>query len=152
MIHFRHQHRQMPQLNMASLPDLIFTVLFFFMIVTHMRQSATQLQVNIPQGTQLSQAQRKDAMVYVYIGKSTDDGQHEYQIQVNNQLVSPDRLADVLQTIHDRMPAESQRHAMAMLRADRRAPMSLVKQLKTALRRANINKITYVATQDKTED
>ena len=26
-----------PSLNMASMPDLIFTVLFFFMIVTHMR-------------------------------------------------------------------------------------------------------------------
>ena len=33
----QRQRRDIPQLNMYSMPDLIFTVLFFFMIVTHMR-------------------------------------------------------------------------------------------------------------------
>ena len=30
--------REMPALNTSSLPDLIFTLLFFFMIVTTMRE------------------------------------------------------------------------------------------------------------------
>ncbi len=34
---FRTKHHHVPSLNVASMPDLIFTVLFFFMIVTHMR-------------------------------------------------------------------------------------------------------------------
>ena len=33
----RHRRPEVPMLNTASLPDLIFTVLFFFMMVTHMR-------------------------------------------------------------------------------------------------------------------
>ena len=37
MSRFRHRKHDVPGLNLASLPDLIFTVLFFFMIVTHMR-------------------------------------------------------------------------------------------------------------------
>lgn len=152
MIPFRHKHREMPQLNMASLPDLIFTVLFFFMIVTHMRQSSSLLQVNIPQGQELAQAQHKEAMVYIYIGKTVGDAESDYQIQVNNQLVKAEQLTEVLQSIREKMPQESQRYAMAMLRADKNTPMRLVKQLKTALRKAQISKIAYVATENKTED
>ena len=30
--------REMPEMNTSSLPDLIFTILFFFMMVTTMRE------------------------------------------------------------------------------------------------------------------
>ena len=38
---YRRSRHNVPTLNMASMPDLIFTVLFFFMIVTHMRSDET---------------------------------------------------------------------------------------------------------------
>ena len=50
MIRLRHDNRSMPALNTASLPDLIFTVLFFFMIGTHMRKATIKVEYTLPQG------------------------------------------------------------------------------------------------------
>ena len=54
MSRFRqHSRPEVPGLNLAALPDLIFTVLFFFMIVTHMRQIDPQVRYKVPQGTEV---------------------------------------------------------------------------------------------------
>ena len=66
---FRRRRRQdVPALNTASLPDLIFTVLFFFMIVTHMRQVTLKVQYQVPAGTELTKLTKKSAVTYIYIG------------------------------------------------------------------------------------
>ena len=48
----------MPELNTSSLPDLIFTMLFFFMIVTTMREVTLKVQFQVPQGTELEKLER----------------------------------------------------------------------------------------------
>lgn len=50
--------RGMPELNTSSLPDLIFTMLFFFMIVTSMREVTLKVQFQVPQGTELENWKR----------------------------------------------------------------------------------------------
>ena len=51
--------REMPALNTSSLPDLIFTLLFFFMIVTTMREVTLKVQFTLPQGTELEKLEKK---------------------------------------------------------------------------------------------
>ena len=51
--------RGMPTLNTSSLPDLIFTLLFFFMIVTTMREVSLKVEFKIPQGTELEKLEKK---------------------------------------------------------------------------------------------
>lgn len=46
----KRRRRQVPDLNTAALPDLIFTVLFFFMIVTHLRDVELKVKYSVPQG------------------------------------------------------------------------------------------------------
>ena len=62
----------MPGLNLAAMPDLIFTVLFFFMIVTHMRDVKPMVRYEVPQGTELEKTVRKSSVVYLFIGKPVD--------------------------------------------------------------------------------
>lgn len=50
--------REMPELNTSSLPDLIFTMLFFFMIVTTMREVTLKVQFRVPQATELENWKR----------------------------------------------------------------------------------------------
>ena len=69
MIFDNRVRRSVPQLNTASLPDLIFTVLFFFMVVTHMRQTTIKVEFRMPQGTQLTRLTKKSTVSYIYIGK-----------------------------------------------------------------------------------
>ena len=67
MIFDNRVRRSVPQLNTASLPDLIFTVLFFFMVVTHMRQTTIKVEFRMPQGTQLTRLTKKSTVSYIYI-------------------------------------------------------------------------------------
>ena len=45
--------REMPELNTSSLPDLIFSILFFFMIVTSMREVTLKVEFEVPAGTEI---------------------------------------------------------------------------------------------------
>ena len=49
----KKQGREMPEMNTSSLPDLIFTILFFFMIVTTMREVTLKVKFTVPSGTEL---------------------------------------------------------------------------------------------------
>ena len=69
MIRRNRRLREVPMLNTASLPDLIFTVLFFFMIVTHMRTTTSKVKYALPQGTELKRLVKKSAVTYIYIGR-----------------------------------------------------------------------------------
>ena len=58
--------REMPALNTSSLPDLIFTLLFFFMIVTTMRVTL-KVQFTLPQGTELEKLEKKSLVVHIHL-------------------------------------------------------------------------------------
>ena len=53
--------KEMPALNTSSLPDLIFTLLFFFMIVTTMREVTLKVDQDTKMGivTDIKEALRK---------------------------------------------------------------------------------------------
>ncbi len=64
----RTGRREMPTLNTSSLPDLIFTLLFFFMIVTTMRESRLKVEFTVPQAAELERLERKSLVTYLYVG------------------------------------------------------------------------------------
>ena len=66
---YRQKRGGVPMLNTSSMPDLIFTVLFFFMIVTHMRKVTLKVQYQVPQGKELTRLTKKTAVSYIHIGK-----------------------------------------------------------------------------------
>ena len=61
--------REMPALNTSSLPDLIFTLLFFFMIVTTMREVTLKVQFTLPEGTELEKLEKKSLVTFIYVGE-----------------------------------------------------------------------------------
>jgi biopolymer transport protein ExbD len=137
-------------LNLAAMPDLIFTVLFFFMIVTHMRDVKPQVQYAVPQGTEVSKAVRKSSVVYVFIGKPVDaQGRvvsQQSRIQVNNRLVSVGEIGDAIAQERAQMSEDDRQHLVVSIRADRDTEMGLINDVKQALRRAGALNINYSAT------
>lgn len=145
--------RSVPTLNTSSLPDLIFTVLFFFMVVTHMRKATVKVEYRGPQGTELTRLTKKSAVSYIYIGRaphsapaaaSAYDG---YSLQLNDKLATPDDIADYIAAERQRMSAENRTRQTVSLKADRGARMGLITDVKQALRKANVRKISYSAEQ-----
>ena len=140
---FRRREREVPGLNTAALPDLIFTVLFFFMIVTHMRQSDVKVQYQVPQGTELNRLASKSTAQYVYIG-TTDNGR-QTTIQLNNKIVTVDELRDELMRVRQQMSDEDQERMVVSIRADRKTPMGVIADVKRALREAGALRVNYAA-------
>ena len=66
MIRRSKRSREIPALNTSSLPDLIFTVLFFFMIVTHMRNVTVKVRYQVPQGKELNRLTKKSTTMHIY--------------------------------------------------------------------------------------
>ena len=146
---FRRHKKKVPGLNTASLPDLIFTVLFFFMIVTHIRHDAPKVEYRIPQGTELQKLTKKSAATYIYIGKAIGQLQKSegtaVKVQMNDKYVTPDEITDYVIDERSRMMPEDRQQMTVNLKADRNADMGTIIDVKQALRRANALRISYSA-------
>ena len=151
MSRWRRPQRDVPGLNLASLPDLIFTVLFFFMIVTHMRDVEPKVRFTVPQGTELEKT-RKAGVIYLFIGRPVD-GQgnttsSEPLIQLNDHYVSIDQIAPAVQRAREAMGDDDRQHLTVSIRADRDVEMGLINDVKQALRKAGALNISYSATKE----
>jgi len=139
-------------LNLAAMPDLIFTVLFFFMIVTHMRDVKPMVRFNIPQGTEVEKA-RQSGMLYLFIGKPVDERGEvvgdESRIQLNDHYVTLEELGAAIEQECSQMSEEARQHMVVSIRADRSTEMGLINDVKQELRKAGALHINYSATGGK---
>lgn len=157
---FHRRKHEVPGLNTSSLPDLIFTVLFFFMIVTHMREVTLRVAYQTPQGHELSRLAKKSAVTYIYIGRPVNQPNVQsspdslsygpYVLQLNDKIATPQEVMDYIAAERSRMSAEDQQQMTVSIRADRNVPMGIIMDVKQALRQAKVTKINYSA-QDFTK-
>ena len=150
MSRFRQKEkREVPGLNLAAMPDLIFTVLFFFMIVTHMREVKPMVRFDIPQGTEVEKA-RKAGMVYLFIGKPVNERGEvvgdESRIQLNDHYVTLDEIGAAIEQERSLMSEENRQQMVVSIRADRSTEMGLINDVKQELRKAGALNINYSAT------
>ena len=140
----RKKHRSVPGLNMASMPDLIFTVLFFFMIVTHMRNETVKVKLQVPQGTEVTKSSNKFSTINIYIGRNNYG---DTNIQVNDRMCSLEQVGALVQNFKANLSEESQENLIINLRADRNTDMGIVNDLKKELRNVGALTIRYSATE-----
>lgn len=153
MILDNRPRRTVPTLNTASLPDLIFTVLFFFMVVTHMRKVTLKVKYTVPQGTELTRLAKKSAVSYIYIGRPNTPSHtptaDESAIQINDKYATTADIVDYIAAEKRRMSPEDKSRMTVSVKADRNTRMSVITDVKLALRKANVRKISYSATKKK---
>jgi biopolymer transport protein ExbD len=135
---FRRSSHDMPGLNLASMPDLIFTVLFFFMIVTHMRHDDVKVRYQVPAGTEVQKLQQKSAVINIYIG--------EGKIQVNNQLTDVEHLPQLIEAERKKLAEDNAERLTVSLKADKHTPMGIIADVKEALQRSFALRINYSGT------
>lgn len=148
---FRRRSREVPGLNTSSLPDLIFSVLFFFMIVTHMRQVTLKVKYQVPQGKELARLTKKSAVSYIYIGRPVSNTGKVMGdttlIQLNDKYVTPVEVMDYVGAERKRMSAEDQEQMTVSIKADKDTKMGVIADVKQALRQAKALRINYSASE-----
>lgn len=136
---YRRKRRHVPSLNMASMPDLIFTVLFFFMIVTHMRSDEVKVRLEVPQGTEIQKLANKASVVNIYIGKMGK----KWAVQLNGDIVIPEEIPARIEKLRAGLSPENAEKLTVSLRADRHTPMGIINDVKNALQQSYALRINY---------
>lgn len=144
----RKEHR-VQGLNTASLPDMIFTVLFFFMIVTTMRETEMKVDYTMPEGQRLEKMTKKSSTIYIYIGRPHDalhaTGEKGMCIQLNDRYADIGDIEAFVEAERSRMADDDRSRLTVSIKADRDAPMGMITDVKQALRRAGVLNIVYSA-------
>lgn len=138
-----------PEVSTASLPDIIFMLLFFFMMVTVMRDAELKVDVNVPQATELQKLEQKSLVNYIYIGKPTKQYQALYgtqpKIQLGDKFATESDIPLFLEK-HKIKISEAQRPRItSSLRVDGEVTMGIVQDIKTTLRKSSQLRINYSA-------
>ena len=143
--------REMPALNTSSLPDLIFTLLFFFMIVTTMREVTLKVQFTLPQGTELEKLEKKSLVTFIYVGEPTQEYRAkmgtESRIQLNDSYAEVGEVQDFIFQERASMSEGDAAKMTVSLKVDQKTKMGIVTDVKNALRKSYALKINYSATK-----
>ncbi len=135
------------KINTASLPDIVFMLLFFFMTVTVMREVELKIQVTVPEATQGKKLEKKSLASFIYIGEPLPNLRatfgSEPKIQLNDAFKEVDDIQDFIVQEREQLDETDQTKMLVSLKIDRDTKMQIVTEVKQALRRANALKIMY---------
>ncbi len=141
----------MPEMNTSSLPDLIFSILFFFMMVTSMREVTLMVKFERPAGTQLEKLARKSCTSFIYIGKPTDALQTQFgsgtRIQLNDKFAEVNEVYDFIMEDRNELSEVDKPFYTVSLKCDKETPMGIITDVKQVLRKAYALKIVYSASK-----
>ena len=114
--------KSLPPISTASLPDVIFMILFFFMISTTMRDQELLVRYKLPTATEVQKLEKKSLVSFIHI-------------------------LDFIAAERDKLN-ESDRALMTVcLKADDQTKMGIITDVKQELRRANALKLSYAASK-----
>ena len=132
----------------ASLPDIIFMLLFFFMVTTVLRESDILVEQKIPSAKELNKLERKSLVSYIYIGKpKQSDMGAEPRIQINDRLVQPSDIQKFVNEEKDKLTEVERDQITMALKVDREVKMGIVVDVQQELKEVNARKILYSATK-----
>jgi biopolymer transport protein ExbD len=138
---------ELPPVSTASLPDIVFMLLFFFMTVTVMKDSSLKVENVLPNASEIKKLEKKDRVIYIYVGKPTQEYQKvfgtEPKIQLNDKFANPTDVGDYILAERAKKSQELQNVLTTSLKVDKNANMGLISDIKQELRKVNALKVNY---------
>lgn len=140
-----------PKISTASLPDVIFMLLFFFMISTVMRETTLKVEQVMPEASEVQKLERKNLVSYIYVGKPKREYMAQYgtedALQLNDSFESVDKLKDFVYAEKESRRPEERDALTFSIKGDVNSKMGIFNDIKQELRKANALKINYSARQ-----
>ncbi|KPQ18413.1 biopolymer transporter ExbD [Algoriphagus sp. NF] len=144
---FKKKTKTSENIPTSALPDIIFMLLFFFMVTTVLREQEILVEQKIPQATQLQKLQKKTLISYVYIGKPKNTALYgsEPRVQANDALLTP---ADIVQWVNrerDALPEADRGMITISMKVDKDVKMGPISDVQTELREADARRVLYAS-------
>jgi biopolymer transport protein ExbD len=131
----------------AALPDIIFMLLFFFMVTTVLREQEIMVEQKIPQATQLQKLEKKTLISYLYIGKPKNTAMFgtEPRVQANDVLINTKDILLWVNQEKDQLSEAERDQITISMKADRDVKMGPISDIQFELREADARKLLYAA-------
>ncbi|MDR3226173.1 MAG: biopolymer transporter ExbD [Prevotellaceae bacterium] len=133
----------------ASMGDIVFILLFFFMVTTTMRETELKVKTEIPKASEVSKLERKDLTVYINIGTPIASEQARYgtdtRIQLDDSFQTVDDIRNFIASRREGMDEPDRPYMTTALKIDKDTKMGIVSDVKEELRRCQALKIMYNA-------
>ncbi len=141
MSKFRKKKKGMPGISTASLPDIVFMLLFFFMVTTVMRETDLKVKQTLPFATEIKKLERKSLVSYIYVGKV--EGQGGDKIQLNDRISSVEDIKYFIFAERDTHSEDEIPLLTTSIKADINSSVGTITDIKEELRNINALKINY---------
>lgn len=139
---------ELPPVSTASLPDIVFMLLFFFMTVTEMKDSDLMVHNKVPTADQVQRLDKKDPVVYIYAGKPLEKYQDKFgsnaKIQINDKFADVSEVAPFILQYRDGIREELRDIFITALKVDAETNMGLVSDIREKLQDVNALKLNYI--------
>ena len=143
----KDKSKDTPGISTASLPDIVFMLLFFFMVTTVMRETTIMVKQTMPDATEIKKLEKKSLVSYIYIGSPVERMQATYgpkaRIQLNDAFANVSDIPQYINTERAERDEKEIPFMTASIKADKDTKMGLVTDVKQELRKANALKINY---------
>ncbi|MFA8435654.1 MAG: ExbD/TolR family protein [Marinifilaceae bacterium] len=144
-----------PAISTASLPDIVFMLLFFFMVSTTMREVDLNVEILVPEATEVIKLEKKDLVSNIYVGEPIGRFKKVYgsepRIQLNDQFATVDDIQDFIASERESRKEEVRNKLTTSLKVDQHTKMGIITDIKQELRKASSLKLNY-STRQKLED
>jgi len=144
MAKFNKKKNDMPAVNTASLPDIVFMLLFFFMVTTTMKDSDLKVVQTLPKATETKKLEQKKLVSYIYVGKLK--GKKGDFIQLNDKLASIKDIQNFILDKRTKVTESELPRLTTSIKADINNEVGTIFDIKTELREVDALKINYSAT------
>ena len=143
----KNDSKGLPPISTASLPDIVFMLLFFFMVSTTMREVTLKVNIRVPEATELSKLEKKSLVSYIYVGTPLPMYQKvfgsEPRIQLNDQFAKVSDIPDYITSEREARDEAEVPFMVTSLKVDEYTKMGIVTDIKQELRKAAALHINY---------
>ncbi|MGI6313307.1 MAG: biopolymer transporter ExbD [Candidatus Cryptobacteroides sp.] len=143
--------KEVPAMETASISDIVFMFLFFFMVTTQLRSTENKVQVRIPFASESVKLERKDLSSYIHVGTPIRSLQAQYgnetRIQLNDSFRTTKDIRDFVAAERESMSEADRAFMTVCIRADQNTRMGIITDIKQELRRCSALKIMYTASR-----
>ncbi len=137
--------KESPGINTSSLPDIIFMLLFFFMVSTTMREVTVRVKQKMPEATEIQKLERKSLVSFIYIGEPKNSKLYgtNARIQLNDVFANVDDIQEFVAQERQARDEADRKLITTSLKVDGDTKMGIVTDVKQELRKAGAFKINY---------
>jgi len=134
-----------PAISTASLPDIVFMLLFFFMVTTVMREVDLKVKISTPEATEIQKLKNKSLVTYIYIGEPNDTKVYgtTSRIQLGDAYANVKEVGAYIETKRGEHDEAEVPLLVTSLKVDEDTKMGVVTEVKQELRKVSALKISY---------